>query len=100
MWVIRASGAITIQVTRHAAFARRENILDRCACVDHAITVAPMWVSVNRVMRLMSDSCVRDAGAGFTRGGLPCNPPDELLICWGTARDTRSKPSSVWGLGG
>ena len=66
MWVIRASGAITIQVTRHAAFARRDDIVDRGSSEDYAITVAPMCVSVSRVMRVMSDNCVRgtEASAG------------------------------------
>ena len=66
MWVIRASGAIAIQVTRHAAFARREDIVDRGSCEDHASTVAPMCVSVRSVIRVMSDSCVRgtEASAG------------------------------------
>ena len=64
MWVIRASGAIAMQVTRHTTFARREDIVDRGSCEDHARTVAPMCVSVSRVIRVMSDNCVLDTEAG------------------------------------
>ena len=64
MWVIRASGAIAMQVTRHTAFARREGMMDSGSCEDHASTVAPMCVSVSRVMRVMSDNCVLDTDAG------------------------------------
>ena len=100
MWVIRASGASAMQVTRHAAFASREDIVDMGSFKAHESMVAPMCVSVSSVIRVMSENCVRDIGAS-AGGWLPRAAPDALLICWDTLYSVvqvkRVTPSSLLG---